>query len=231
MSEKPILFNDEMVRAILYGRKTQTRRPVKRSTSDLGSGRWEDFEKPDAEVFESRSIASTPILKFHGEHECIHRVYPKWDKGDVLWVRECFRPWFPTAEDGQPVDGDWHARYRADGSEQRLDVGWDCECDSPEESGLHKEPEKWHPSIHMPRWASRTNLKVKRVWVERVQDITTDDVVAEGMLTFSRNPDDLIFPIRNFRRLWDSIYEKKGFGVDANPWVWCCEFEVVADEC
>jgi hypothetical protein len=83
---------------------------------------------------------------------------------------------------------------------------------------------KWRPSIHMPRWASRTLLEVTEVRVERVASIKWDDVIAEGCPDRGL-PDNN--PMDWFHELWDSINAKRGYGWDINPWVWVISFEVL----
>lgn len=82
----------------------------------------------------------------------------------------------------------------------------------------------WSPSIHMPRWASRITMEVVSVRVERIQDITDADVIAEGTDTGEGAHFTPPSPRMLFALLWDSIYAKRGFGWDANPWVWVIEF-------
>jgi hypothetical protein len=91
---------------------------------------------------------------------------------------------------------------------------------------------KWRPSIHMPRWASRINLEITGIRVERVQDITENDAQSEGVPSYE--PDD--FPVAGatygiykdrFITLWNSINAKRGYGWDVNPWCWCIEFKKV----
>jgi hypothetical protein len=138
--------------------------------------------------------------------------------GDALWIRETFAEGVVGCPGG--------LSYRAD--------HLDPKGDGP------ANPMKWSPSIHMPRAASRITLTVKRVWVERVQDITEEGVVAEGVrvphtLGESLMPDAMrerawasarAEARRRFARRWDSVHAGKGLGWDTNPWVWACEFEV-----
>ena len=132
-------------------------------------------------------------------------------------MRECFA--YGGGTNGLPII------YRAD---------WpDCRrpCNSGVSYGGGFPDEKWTPSIHMPRQASRLTLLVKRVWVERVQDISEADAYAEGVT----DEWPLSMPylsgfggravLNNFATLWDSIYAAKGNGWDENPWVRGCEFE------
>ncbi len=168
-TEHPALFNDDMVRAILSGMKTQTRRPIKTQpgngisslfVDDTEVGpRWQYQVPVEAEgvVFnETRQLGRCPFGV----------------PGDTLWVREAWRPCYSSG----PLN--WHVLYRADGvrihrEEREADLKY-------MRSGDH-----WRPSIHMPRWASRINLPVTRVWVERIQDITDEDAAAEGLSEFT----------------------------------------------
>lgn len=206
MAEKPILFNGEMVRAILEGRKTQTRRPVKPQPVDgfYLSG--------------DRIVGGTGDRLGPG-----YIRSPFGETGDTMWVRETW------------MSGEYYPQYPG-----VRDVVYATDEDAAAWGKAHK----WTPSIHMPRWASRITLKVKRVWVERVQDISYDDARAEGIERHDSHPthvtwkdysswdhsDDWagwISAINSFNTLWDSIYMKNGYGWTDNLWVWCCEFEVI----
>ena len=81
---------------------------------------------------------------------------------------------------------------------------------------------RWKPSIHMPRWASRITLEITDIWVERVQEITEEEAISEGFF-----PDDGVSEVYCFSEAWDSLYAKKGLGVDDNPWVWVLTFRRV----
>jgi hypothetical protein len=199
--EKPIPFSTEMVRAILEGRKTMTRRVIKPQPPE-GIG---PIVGP--EMFEPAITDKYGELK---EGKPIFGVYDEWGEwgtkcpyqpGDTLWVREAW------AEDS----GKYY--YKASG-----DCGDRCG--------------KWRPSIHMPREAARIFLTVKNVRVERLQDITPYDAWNEGCRIGNSFPWEQHIPELQqqcrdvvFRGLWDSIYEKRGFGWDANPWVWVIEFK------
>lgn len=128
--------------------------------------------------------------------------------GDGLWVRET---WQACAADGTPyTDGflkvmgpaGTYVAYKADSKMGR---------------GYYSEQpmSRWRPSIHMFRWASRDDLLVKEVRVERVQEITLEDCVAEGMMDS---------PLHSFMAAWDSINQDRGFGWHANPWVWVVSY-------
>ena len=170
--ERPILFSGAMVRAILEGRKTQTRRPIK-PQPDWTTRQWE----------------STTVTKAW-ESGFVDVKCPYGAPGDQLWVRENF------AYGTQPKQ----AFYRVD----RLPG--------------HANTLKWRPSIFMPRWASRIMLKITDVRVERLQEISHDDVEAEGASNAVNNEN--FWPKR-----WDAIYDKRSFGWETNPWVWVVEFQ------
>ena len=191
--EHPILFSGEMVRAIMEGRKTQTRRVIKPQPND---------------------IRESPFVKSGIEDTHGYEIKRKYAPGDKLWVRET---WMPFTENGVRSG---MAIYRA--------------TDKPEQDG--DRPLKWRPSIFMPRWASRITLEVVSVRVERVQDISEEDALSEGISFWKPKEMDnrpfeenfwTNYPQFAFQNLWDSINAKRGYGWDANPWVWVIEFRRV----
>lgn len=192
MKERPIPFNGEMVRAILAGKKTQTRRLCK---APIFTG-----DVPPTEDY---------ILIGHDTH-CV----PQWihadnfvsHEGDRLWVRET---WHPVIK-GHPV-----ALYRADDTIYYHDTGWGCD------RGIYKKPKKWHPSIHMPRWASRLTLEITAVRVERLQDISGPDCWAEGI---DMDCEKYGSVVECYADLWRSIYGAASW--ERNPWVWVYEFKI-----
>lgn len=210
MKERGMIFNGEMVRAILDGRKTQTRRPIKwKQTRFTEIGEREDGSKwPWSE---------------DAEHACdFWHPCPFGAVGDRIWVRETFC----TIDDTQYGGGKW-VDYRATPKfEASHPAGWDC---APNDA----EALKWRPSIHMPRWASRILLEITDVRVERLNAISQEDAQAEGMeLTGWRptysDPDsggEVLTPYDNFAQLWESIYGEESW--KANPWVWVIEFKRV----
>lgn len=191
MKERPILFSGPMVRAILDGQKTQTRRVI--------NEKW------------------LPIVE-----ECL-RVNGKWvwstldydlttpygQPGDRLWVRETW---------AEKHEGVAYIAYRAT---------------TPEACWGNT---KWKPSIFMPRWASRINLKITDVRVERLKDITVEDALCEGVsreirtkMGWASEESEESFNFfesrHTFSLLWNSINEKRGYGWDASPFVWVIEFK------
>ena len=127
---------------------------------------------------------------------------PYGQTGDRLWGRETFATDIPGCPKG--------ISYKADhltGNDGPTDI-------------------KWRPSIFMPRDASRISLEIKAIRVERLQKITTQDAIAEGIPPFDWDDGESLRPISAFRALWDSINESRGYGWESNPWVWVIEFEV-----
>ncbi len=226
MAEHPILFQGEMVRAIYAKLKSQTRRvikpqPFRTTTYAPGFGdRW-SWRGHISEDYKGVPDMFGPWLPL-----CPYGV-----PGDALWVRETWAQ--PYKWDG-PIDPEYkRAIYRAspfDSWGNGFEFHWD---DIPARA--------WRPSIYMPRWASRLDLLVTKVRVERVQEIGHDDAIAEGIAWLDHidegghwespslvYPDGLQTddPREAFQHLWDSINAKKGFGWDVNPYVWVVDFEV-----
>jgi hypothetical protein len=188
---KPILFNTEMVQAILDGRKTVTRRKIDRDITNFC----------DVEV-------DGTLLDYQNCHgDFINPInLCRYKVGDILYVRETFNN---TETDT--------VLYAAD--KDFIDFY------------LFMESEiKWKPSIHMPKEAARIFLRVTNVRVERVQEITEEDAIAEGMSKTLVDGVVFISAKGNFHVLWDSLNIKRGYGWDTNPWVWVIEFERVEVE-
>lgn len=129
---------------------------------------------------------------------------PYGEPGDRLWVRETWREVGST----QMSDGSIPEWGRVDEVVYKASDTW-------------RGP--WRPSIHMPRWACRITLEVVRVRVERVQDITPADAMAEGIETLSGIP--TVNAVADFAALWDLVYAKRGYRWNVNPWVWVVEFK------
>lgn len=197
-----------MVRAILEGRKTVTRRVVKFLPE------YQDAQyvriKRDSRISKYDAVLSIT-------HEDAFAACPYGQARDRLWVRETWYCAGADESDGYPV------RYREDAS-----IVQDVST-------------TWRPSIFMPRWASRINLEIISVRVERLQEITEDDAQAEGMPKMARvERYDPIFGggVSNkiheqgtyrfgFQIGWDGLNAKRGFSWDSNPWVWRIEFSRV----
>ena len=199
MKERPILFSAPMVRAILDGRKTMTRRVMKPQPHEgVDAVEWQDqiivgMNVPDQSGF---AMMRGGVI----ESEAIRCPYG--EPGDRLWVRECVR--LP--------DGLEYVAYKAD-----IDTPRWRDCIDPENC-------RWTPSIHMPRWASRINLEITGVRVERLQDITDADALAEGACHPDPRAKDGCYRSA-FEGLWESINGAASW--DANPFVWVVEFRRV----
>lgn len=205
MKERPIIFSAESVRAILAGRKTQTRRIYKPKRPPP----WEILDEDDGgELW--------PFWQDgNGEYHAVR--CPFGVVGSKLWVRET---WQHSGDPGEYHD-DSIVFYRADYFDDPH--GYDGEK-SPE--GTYR---KWRPSIHMPRAASRITLEITDIRVERLQDISEEDAKAEGVYWSNGNPvnglaTELIVDAReSYRELWDSIHSTGSWA--ANPWVWVLSFK------
>lgn len=218
---KPILFNTEMVQAILEGRKTQTRRLLQFKMRD---GRNPCFSGYSVGEYCTGEIKSGAVLYSRrgdmGWEQVTERVIPRYLPGDILWVRE-------TWNDLSNNEGNFV--YLADGDKGLKDKFFGV---------LTTKDIKWKPSIHMPKASARIFLKVTDVRVERLQDITEEDAKAEGIglagyLGASKHGHrdssgcTITGSLTLFKGLWDSINAKRGFGWDTNPWVWVIQFERV----
>ena len=183
MSEHPILFSGPMVRAILDGRKTQTRRVIK----------WKCNRGPDG----YDTVGESKIIRVPWTERTLAKILvpecPYGVPGDRLWVRETWgKDLYAHLSGHVPI------LYKV--GPPSIDPDY---------------PVKWNPSIHMPRWASRLTLEVVEVRAQRLQDITEQDAIAEGVSC-----------VAEFRELWDSINAKRA-PWDSNPWVWAVTFRRV----
>lgn len=213
MAIKPILFNTEMVRAILEGRKSCTRRIVKPQQL---IGMLPDKCKNGApeEFLKEKKLMFKPYCDMTGI-ELINTAYKApYQPGDILYVRETWEHFECCC-----CEGDEHRNcYR---EPQQSVLNKSCGCYMYRATDEIYGDARWHPSIHMPKEAARIWLKVTDVRVERLQDMTDDDAEAEGCFDYTSTA--LGFP-----DVWDSTIKKSdldSYGWDANPWVWVIEFE------
>lgn len=216
---KAILFNTEMVKAILDGRKTETRRVIKGLPP--GVHRVEPVFNDDGEPI-SWDFQFGARDDDGGLYEMYKPLKSPCRPGDILCVRETWK--MATID---PAGGGYALQdiylYKAD---EPIDT-----------TGMLVEP-RWHPSIHMPKDAARIFLRVKKVWPERLQEITGRECVKEGIPESSLWEsylwgvgDDIT--IGQFNDLWDSTIKPKDrdkYGWDSNPWVWVIEFERITKE-
>lgn len=225
--ERPILFSSPMVRALLDGRKTQTRRVVKP-------------QPPNGARFTGIHYASTEPSShfFNSPSGPSKRRCPYGEEGDRLWVREGHQRfdrgtcdqhvWYLAGRNAN----DYVARTRP---EIDQDQPWPRDVEGPAGGAPYSAP-----SIHMPRWASRLTLEITEVRVERLQDISEADAAAEGLLTWQdmndfpawgwespkHEADGFMTAYAAYRDLWKHINGPASW--DANPWVWAVSFEVAS---
>ena len=250
MKERGMIFNGEMVRAILDGRKTQTRREVKLNldiaclattydwATSLAANHYQGLtEEQIQQKAESLRGVIHPVILGNGQMVSI--ICPHGKPGDRIWVRETFCP-----VDDTQYGGEKWVDYRATPKfEASHPAGWDS---APNDA----EALKWSPSIHMPRWASRILLEITDVRVERLNAISEEDAQREGVHTevwdqtvVARNyaardeffqfwSEDMPHYVEmnqlyrsSFRSLWESIYGEEGW--KANGWVWVISFKRV----
>lgn len=212
MKERPILFSGPMVRALLDGSKTQTRRVVKLKSH---------------QQIEERDDGTPWPWMYDGERDAdCWLACPYGQSSDRLWVRESWQ-FYDWTEDGQPC-----VRFAADNATKwplripeeqadRLAEIW-AGLSDPDNYSIdnHARDRRWRPSIHMPRWASRITLEITSVRVERLQDITRGDAMSEGcpFPNMAKGED----PRKWYADLWNQINGPAAW--DANPWVWVVEF-------
>ena len=237
MKERPILFSAPMVQAILDGRKTQTRRVVnqKRNPHEFIGGIGEDINDPYNWGFEDNNCMGNFVV-------LPDQFCPHGSVGDQLWVRE------NTYADHETSDCITLAKY-FNGAHVLHDYAPDCDPDREYKDSI---AHWWYsrdccPSIYMPRWASRIQLEITDIRVERLNDISEEDSMAEGLKAVSKDGDLYkcgipdadglpgndnygwhwheweVFAKTAFRKLWQKINGIKSW--DDNPWVWVVEFE------
>lgn len=204
IKERPILFSAPMVRAILDGRKTVTRRPCK--------------PQPSANAH-TTSADGNPMGAWWETGKDINRC-PYGQPGDRLWVRETFIDLRGTGVEHRPDP---------DGSLQRYAYAADCRPGSHSDEARKDFGLKYKPSIHMPRAACRILLEITDVRVERLQDISRAGIRAEGLQCPPELASDDVSP--NYRdwypAAWKELWNSTGGNWDANPWVWVVEFKRV----
>lgn len=205
MLERGMIFNAEMVRAILDGRKTQTRRPVRFPVLDKNLG---------------CELAGNELAGELSAGNYLNSAFGK--PGDRIWVRETFRVHSRATDVATLV---YKASVRNSWTEQTHRVPVSV-CNKP------ATPEKWTPSLHMPRWASRILLEITGVRVERLNAISEENAASEGVAQFRGwfwkhyQPgwtQHQLSARGSFVTLWKSIYDEESW--QSNPWVWVIEFK------
>lgn len=214
MAERGMIFNAEMVRALLDGSKTQTRRIMKNQPAEL----------PSSPVSITR--IDTGFQWYANDGVSSVFTCPFGQPGDRIWVREAFRVMGCATDVARLV---YKASERNSFTESTRTV--------PVASCTKQPSQKWTPSIHMPRWASRLTLEITNVGVQRLQSISQNDAAREGLVRlpasgrYCINQGDQYFGGAShdarevFSWLWSSIYGDDSW--QANPWVWVIEFKQV----
>ncbi|MEX5854803.1 hypothetical protein AB6H27_20090 [Providencia huaxiensis] len=212
MKERGIIFNAEMVRAILDGRKTQTRRiinPQPELTQKSGF-KWK------GSLFGAGSDNRETNRNF------AHKKCPFGKVGDRLWVRETWQGPLVDSEKAYDLFKDPTPYQKIENCVYKADGGYAPEyidCDDNFRQG-------WRPSSNMPRWASRITLEITDVRVERLQAASDDDFKAEGYPLERALTGGSTDAFCWFRHLWDSV-SKPDCNFESNPWVWVIEFKRV----
>lgn len=215
MKELPILFITDMVKAILDDRKTVTRRVIK--TISVRPDKWE-------EVYWDGEIWTAVFADGGMEVKC------PYQKGDLLYVREA---WWAVEVDEIGIQ-----YFVYEDEFETISSGG--RVPKPKELRfLDRQDWKWgrHPSIHMLKKYARIWLEVLGVRAERLQEITKEDAIREGIEIGSAHGEPAYYlyderlhytpdPIESFQTLWDKLNKKRGYGWDNNPWVWRYEFKV-----
>ena len=220
MKERPIIFNAEMIRAILNNRKSQTRRVIKPQPNEPSGGSgwqpwryfpcvgkwclWQPWRSNDGNDtgahVRATETSDYPYLR------CPYGV-----PGDRLWVRETW-----CEIDNTEFGGDKYVDYKAtpeDGCDE-APGGWHAV--EPKDRLL-----RWCSPRYMPRWASRITLEITDVRVQRVQEISEADIIAEGC------PSEYLLGKNWFMSFWNSINAKRGYPWESNQWVWALTFKRV----
>jgi hypothetical protein len=218
--ERPILFSNLMVNAILKGKKTMTRRVIKPQpiyTTTMNDIKWYSWKDR--------------MFTMRGMQDNIVPLCPYGGPGDLAWVRETWR-----------VDAKYD-QLPPSKLPKNVIVDHAASLNIINES-LFSYPGRWRLPRFMPRWASRMTLKIASVRIEHLQDISDEDAIAEGIERvggkYSCNPwknylkgkpgemlQDCSSPTRSFQTLWDSINFQRGYSWEVNPLVWVIEFKII----
>jgi hypothetical protein len=203
MAEHPIIFSTDMVKAILEGRKTMTRRVIK--------------PQPHIPIL-AHSVAIAELSR-----DLLKRC-PYGQVSDRLWVRET---WATNDFFTGISSNDLKELYY---EQKGVQLFYRADCDPWHTK--HGFTVRWRPSIFMPRWASRITLEITELRVERLQEITDRDCEREGLdnpcgyyCDEAVGHVDHQGTINNFAKLWDKLNAKRGYGWDTNPWVWVISFK------
>lgn len=224
---KPIIFSTAMVQAILAGNKTQTRRVVTRKGYDEKIHRHKnDYAHNDIDNLWQFGYRA----ENRGWPQDSVGVFSRYQPGDILWVRETWRMYEKAVGNGENFHVERFFAYKADEDNPAVK-----KCSEWYDNikllggGLYQKYKtgSWRPSIFMPKEAARIFLRVTNVRTERVQDMSANDALAEGMKGEYVVGGSFCPEIGEFKALWDNLNAKRGYKWDANPWVWVYEFEQI----
>jgi hypothetical protein len=230
MIERPILFSGPMVRAILDGQKTQTRRVIKSPAKNMQKDGCQVIRRnPDNDPWYKDYIwsmrTSTGVWGDYTNEKFL-KFCPYGVPCDRLWVRETFYAWGKW----EPYLDGKKDRWRfLDHTDEKHPIKYPATEGNRFYQGPANGGDDYHcrPSIFMKRKYSRIALEVTGVIVERVQDISDCDSLAEGIKPLDVAARGYIDARVAFRVLWDSINAKRGYSWDTNPWVWVVEFRMI----
>lgn len=215
MKERPIIFSAPMVRAILCGQKTQTRRIMKPQPD-------EDGKVMVGQIGTSCGVAYVGNQRAGG---LVTRVpCPYGQPSDRLWVRE---PWVALDKNYHPVATLWYLNKMLGRGESFIPA-YQADHQDPKGDGP-AHPMPWRSSMFMPRWASRLTLEITEIRVQRVQEIDAEDCIAEGLKSRLREHDAVCDLRDQYQALWDSLNAKKT-PWESNPWVWAITFRLLLKE-
>ena len=244
MAIKPILFNTPMALAVRNGIKTETRRLI--------NPRYRDDEYSFQIITNAHTGEFVRVEMIDEWENCTRFLPPQYLPGDILYVRETWR-----IQSAHRFEADTKIEFRSGGPMSKIQ--FDGRCSDGHERRSYDDfisrwgvSGNWHPSIFMPKEAARTFVKVTNVWAERLQDITDEQCIREGIQKWSKDgklykyapadgegdypmwpwQDAPIAPRGAFVKLWDSTVPKSKLpqcGFAANPWVWVYRFERCAN--
>lgn len=229
MIDRPILFSAPMVRALLAGTKTQTRRVIDfPGINDVVDFVRVGFDRDiGVPFYEMKDARGRHVSRPQGKHFVTPHWSPRFAVGDRLYVREAWKT-HAAYDDISPaaMGGEEAILYEADGAHQT----WGYPAIS--------KIGRFRQGMHMPRWASRLTLDVTEVRVQRLQDISEADAVAEGITPGKHGPYFVVADSEDgkgrmgfsayelYRKLWNHLNDARGFGWDTNPWVVAVSFSV-----
>lgn len=224
IKERPILFAGEMVRAIQADLKTQTRRAINRIPKH---GQVRQFKASETPGYDYTFRCKRGLWQDYRADDLLKKC-PYGQPGDRLWVREAWQVfpkgplgnWAGVSDDRPQIVSEWNPLH--------------CVCWRAD--GPLNQDERWRPSIHMPRWASRVLLEITEIRIEQVSEISHEDAIAEGVHRYRDEDCYKIYtpttsfgtssPIKSFASLWDSINGVGAF--DLGSWTWAVSFKRIA---